>query len=46
MKIGVTVVIVFVTGLGFTDYYLTETLTDFKKENVQNIMALSRNKSG
>ena len=44
MKIGVTVVIVFVTGLGFTDYYLTETLTAFKKDNVQNIMDLSRNK--
>ena len=44
MKIGVTIVIVFVTGLGFTDYYITEYFTDLKKDNVVTAMDFSRQK--
>ena len=44
MKIGVTIVIVFVTGLGVTDYFMTEALTDLKKENISSVMELSRGK--
>ena len=44
MKIGVTIVIVFVTGLGVTDYFMTEALTELKKENINSVMELSRDK--
>ncbi len=44
MKIGVTIVIIFVTGLGFTDYFITQTLSSLKGENIRTVMELSRNK--
>ena len=44
MKIGVTIVIVSVTGLGVTDYFMTEALTDLRKENISSVMELSRGK--
>lgn len=44
MKIGVTIVIVFVTGLGFTDYFITDSFMELKKDNLRTVMELSRNK--
>ncbi len=44
MKIGVTIVIVFVAGMGFADYYLTEILTGLERDNIRTVMELSRNK--
>ena len=44
MKIGVTIVIVFVTGLGVTDFFMTEALNDLRKESINSVMELSRGK--
>ncbi len=44
MKIGVTIVIVFVTGLGFTDYFITRAFMDLRMENINSVMELSRSK--